>query len=69
MIKIAGDKLPENAKLYLGDANHLPFKTESFDLLICTDSFHHYPNPQVAIDKFYRVLKNEGYLLPMSLKS
>lgn len=63
MLKQAENKKIDNVKLYLGDAEHLPFEKAKFDVLICTDSFHHYPNPQRTIDEFYRVLQNNGYLL------
>lgn len=63
MLKQAESKKIDNIKLYLGDAEHLPFENDKFDVLICTDSFHHYPKPQKAIDEFYRVLQNDGYLL------
>lgn len=63
MLKQAENKKIDNVKLYLGDAEHLSFENDKFDVLICTDSFHHYPKPQKAIDEFYRVLQNNGYLL------
>lgn len=63
MLKKAKEKLLDKAELYLGDAEHLPFEKDKFDLLICTDSFHHYPNPQKAVNEFYKVLRNGGYLL------
>ncbi len=63
MLKKAKEKLSDKAELYLGDAEHLPFEKDKFDLLICTDSFHHYPNPQKAVNEFYKVLRNGGYLL------
>lgn len=63
MLKQAEKKGLDKSKLFLGDAENLPFENEKFDLLICTDSFHHYPNPQKVIEGFYRVLKTDGYLL------
>lgn len=63
MLKQAENKKIDNVKLYLGDAEHLSFENDKFDVLICTDSFHHYPNPKKAIEEFYRVLKKNGYLL------
>lgn len=63
MLKQAENKKIDNVKLYLCDAEHLSFENDKFDILICTDSFHHYPKPQRAIDEFYRVLQNNGYLL------
>lgn len=63
MLKQAEEKGLNNSRLFLGDAECLPFENEKFDLLICTDSFHHYPNPQRALDEFYRVLRKGGILL------
>ena len=63
MLKRAEGKKIKNLRLYLGDAEHLPFQNDKFDLLICTDSFHHYPNPENAVREFYKVLRNGGTLL------
>lgn len=63
MLKQANDKLKGTATLILGDAENITIETNSFDLLLCTDSFHHYPNPQQAISEFYRVLKHGKFLL------
>lgn len=63
MLKQANDKLKGTATLILGDAENITLETNSFDLLLCTDSFHHYPNPQQAISEFYRVLKHGKFLL------
>ena len=63
MLKKAKEKLLNTAELSLGDAECLPYENDYFDLLICSDSFHHYPNPQKAIEELYRVLKPDGHLL------
>lgn len=63
MLKQANDKLKGTATLILGDAENITLETNSFDLILCTDSFHHYPNPQQAISEFYRVLKHGKFLL------
>lgn len=63
MLKQANDKLKGTATLILGDAENITLETNSYDLLLCTDSFHHYPNPQQAISEFYRVLKHGKFLL------
>lgn len=49
MLKVAEEKLP------------LP--GHSFDIIICNDSFHHYPNPATALAEFKRVLNPGGMLL------
>lgn len=53
-LKKAEEKGQYKVNLLLGDAENLPFKNEKFDLLVCTDSFHHYPNPQKAINELKR---------------
>ena len=63
MLEKSKEKLLNTAELSLGDAELLPYENNYFDLLICSDSFHHYPNPQKAIEEFYRVLKTDGHLL------
>lgn len=63
MLDVAKGKLDETVGLVLGDSEALPFDADSFDLVICNDSFHHYPHPQKAISEFWRVLKEGGALL------
>lgn len=63
MLKIAKDKLGLKASFVLGDAENLPFADESFDLVYCNDSFHHYPHPQAVLLEMNRVLKPGGTLL------
>ena len=57
MLEIARDKLGEKADLIVGDSENLPFDDESFDVVTCTDSFHHYPHPGNVLLEFKRVLK------------
>ncbi|WP_028044058.1 class I SAM-dependent methyltransferase [Candidatus Stoquefichus massiliensis] len=63
MLKIAENKLGNKATFILGDAEHLPFADQSFDIVYCNDSFHHYPHPQFVLSEVYRVLKPGGTLL------
>ena len=41
----------------IGDSENLPFAKDAFDVVVCTNSFHHYPNPQAFINEAARVLK------------
>ncbi len=60
--KLAADRGVTNIKIQLADAEALPFEDDSFDLLTCRLAFHHFPNPQQALDEFFRVLKPGGSL-------
>jgi len=46
-----------------GDAERLPFADGDFDVVLCCDSFHHYPNPRAVLAQFARVLQPGGILL------
>jgi ubiquinone/menaquinone biosynthesis C-methylase UbiE len=46
-----------------GDAEHLPFEDASFDVLTCSNSFHHYPHQAAAIGEMRRVLRPGGRLM------
>ena len=49
-----------NVKFEQGDAENIPYENEQFDVVMCTNSFHHYPNPVKALREFRRVLKDGG---------
>jgi ubiquinone/menaquinone biosynthesis C-methylase UbiE len=63
MLDIALDKLGEKADLRWGDSENLPFEDGSFDMVTCTDSFHHYPHPENVLSEIKRVLNPKGTLL------
>ena len=46
MLHVAKSKLPEQVKVLLGDSEALPFPDNTFDVVYCNDSFHHYPAPR-----------------------
>lgn len=63
MLSIAKERMKDHAQLTHGDAHQLPYGDESFDLIYCNDSFHHYPNPMKVIQEVHRVLRPEGLFL------
>ena len=63
MIRKATEKNLPNTELVVGDCENLPFEAESFDVVINSQSFHHYPNPQDFFNSVYRVLKPGGCLI------
>ena len=63
MIEVAKNKNLEGVDWIVGDCENLPFEKESFDVVICSNSFHHYPDPQAFFNSVYRVLKPGGRLI------
>ena len=63
MIAAAQAKQLSNTEFLVGDSEHLPFAEGSFDAVICTNSFHHYPHPQDFFNSAYRVLRKGGRLI------
>jgi len=53
----------QTAKLSIGDAANLDYKNDYFDIVTCFDLLEHLPDPELALQEFYRILKNEGILI------
>lgn len=51
------------AKLFLCNAEKLPFKNESFSAVIAFDLIEHLTNPEIFLKETFRVLKNNGFLI------
>lgn len=49
-----------NIDFKAGSAGELPFGDREFDLVISTLSFHHWREPEKALDEIYRVLREGG---------
>ena len=64
MIRVANGKTIPGAEFVSGSADKLPWPDESFDIVTCSQSFHHYPYPEKAMREAWRVLKSGGlYIL------
>lgn len=63
MVARAQARLAGRATVQEGDAEHLPFRDHAFDLVVCCDSFHHYPDPARAAFNLWRVLDRGGTLV------
>ena len=51
-----------NIEFYEASSDDLPLESNYFDTIICTNSFHHYSRPKVALSEAKRVLKSNGRL-------
>lgn len=63
MIEQAKKKNIPNAEFVVGDCENFPFPDDSFDAVICSNSFHHYPNSQAFFDSVKRCLRPGGRLI------
>lgn len=51
-----------NVVLQEGDAEHLPFLDESFGLVYCRASLHHFADPRAAVHEMARVCRAGGHV-------
>ena len=64
MIRAAKGKAIPGAAFLEGSADRLPYPDGRFDVVVCSQSFHHYPRPEKAMQEAKRVLKPGGlYIL------
>jgi ubiquinone/menaquinone biosynthesis C-methylase UbiE len=65
MIRHAGDlaKGIDNVRFQVADSEQLPFGDRSFTAVLCSNSFHHYPDPLGAAQEMARVLAPGGRLV------
>ncbi len=64
MIEKAKENFHGREAIHFLQANveSIPLDSEFFDILICTNSFHHYPRPERALAEMSRLLKKGGKL-------
>lgn len=67
MIQIARNKELKGVNFLVGDAENLPFEENKFDVIICKESFHHYPNVNNFFESAYRVLKPGGRMIILDM--
>jgi len=52
-----------NITFSIGDAKHIPFDDQTFDLVVCHQLLHQLPDPVVALREINRVAKRSGAML------
>lgn len=62
LISICKKKMPKG-KFVLASALDLPFKDNSFDIVLCTEVIEHVEYPEKAINELIRVTKPKGKIL------
>ncbi|HUI70776.1 MAG TPA: methyltransferase domain-containing protein [Spirochaetia bacterium] len=63
MIDEAKMRLGTAADMRVADSESLPWRAGSFDLVVSTDSLHHWPHPLQAFSEMKRVLKKGGHVV------
>ncbi len=58
--KTHGSGAPSRAGFVAADSEFLPFAPQSFDIVTCSNSFHHYPNQADVVRKIHHLLKPGG---------
>lgn len=69
MIEIAKRKKLTGVQFVSGDCENLPFAENSFDVVTCSMSFHHYPNPEKFFRSLHRILRPGGRLVLRDMAS
>jgi len=62
-LKIRNFSLDKDIKWINGNAEELPFEDDFFDIVISSNAFDHYDNPEKALSEIRRVLKPNGYFI------
>ncbi len=57
------DDLSERVEFCEGSSDKMPYQDNFFDFILCTNSFHHYPDPIKALKEMQRVLKPGGQIV------
>ena len=53
----------ENVELRVAASDELPYEDDAFTALLCTSSFHHYPDPAASLREMERVTAPGGRLV------
>jgi ubiquinone/menaquinone biosynthesis C-methylase UbiE len=67
MLTEAAKRVESNAVLVQADAQLLPFRSASADVVVCTESFHWYRDQQLALAGLAAILRTGGRLVIASI--
>lgn len=65
MVERARKKLSDepNAHVERADAHDLPYADDTFDVVVCANTFHYFTHPEQVLEEVRRVLEPEGRLV------
>ena len=55
--------LGERTYFVLGDCENMTVRDEAFDVVLCIDTFHYFPDPLRALSEFKRICKRKGLVI------
>jgi len=67
MLGEAGNRVGNRANLVRADAQYLPFRSASADVVVCAESFHWYSDQRRALEELAAVLRPSGQLVIASI--
>lgn len=69
MIEVAKANAADLTNTYfvVGNAEKLPLDSNAFNVILCTNSFHHYQNPEKALYEIFRILNQRGRFYVMDV--
>jgi 2-polyprenyl-3-methyl-5-hydroxy-6-metoxy-1,4-benzoquinol methylase len=53
----------QEANIICGDLLHIPFKSDAFDIVLCSQVIEHIPQDDVLLEQLAKILKPEGLLI------
>lgn len=62
MVKICQQKMVGDM-LYVGSFENIPFKNDTFDVILCINSFHYTLKPEESLIEMKRTLKDSGKII------
>ena len=63
MLDVARQRIGRNATLLECEAAELPFEDASFQLVVCTNALHYFPDAAAALQEIRRVITASGHLV------
>ncbi len=63
LVSIASTYYKDRVPLLRFDAHYLPFKDNSFDVVICYEAIYYFKEPEIFVQECLRLLRQGGYII------